>query len=145
LAMERVDHLAIGVSDLDRSVGFYGDMLGFEEFLRFNSKMPGIRRISLMRLREMVIELIELEDPKDFKEDPVMPGFKHLCLLVADFDREYGRLKELGVRVLEGPHVLNEEHLEVERSLVDVDMKKGLARAVFADPDGLPIEILKWL
>jgi len=143
--MERVDHLAITVSDLDRSVGFYGDMLGFEETLRFKSNLPGIRRISFMCLRDAAIELIELEAASMFKDDPAMPGFKHLCLLVGDFDREYRRLMESGVKLLEGRHILNKDQLEVERSVLDVNMEKGLERAVFADPDGLPIEILRWL
>lgn len=141
----KTDHLAITVSDLERSMTFYTGLLGFKETLTFESKLPGIRKISFLRLGETTLELIELEDAKEFRDDPAMPGFKHLCLLVDDFDAEYNRLKNAGVRILEEPHVLNEEHLKVEYSAIEVDMKKGLKRAVFADPDGLPVEILKWL
>lgn len=141
----KIDHFAMIVSDLDRSKEFYGNILGFEEILRFDSKIPGINRISFMRKSEGVLELLEIEDPKEFKDDPAMPGFKHLCVEVDDFDAEYERIKGLGVEVMEDPHVLNEQHLDTAYSKIEVDMKKGLKRAVFADPDGLPLEILKWL
>jgi catechol 2,3-dioxygenase-like lactoylglutathione lyase family enzyme len=141
----KIDHFAMIVSDLDRSKDFYGGILGFEEILRFDSKLPGINRISFMRKSEGVLELLEIEAPKEFKDDPAMPGFKHLCVEVDDFDAEYERIRKLGVEVMEEPHVLNEQHLDTACSRIDIDMKKGLKRAVFADPDGLPLEILKWL
>lgn len=143
--IKRMDHLAVAVSDLEQSLKFYTEILGFEETLRFESKLPGIKRISFVRLGETTLELIEMENSKEFQDDPAMPGFKHLCLEVDDFDAEFDRLKQAGIKVLEEPHVLNEEHLNVGYSAINVDMKKGLKRAVFADPDGLPIEILKWL
>jgi len=145
IMIDKIDHLAIVVSDLEKSMDFYGKALGFEEILRFDSKLPGIKRISFMEKAGGVIELIELDDTKDFVDDPAMPGFKHLCVAVTDFDSDYERMKGMGVKVLEEPHVLNKEHLTTTLSKIDVNMKKGLKRAVFADPDGLPLEIMQWL
>jgi lactoylglutathione lyase len=143
--IDKIDHLAIVVSNLEKSMDFYGEALGFGEILRFDSKLPGIKRISFMDKSGGVIELIELESEKIFVDDPAMPGFKHLCVAVTDFDADYERIKGMGVKVLEEPHVLNSEHLTMTRSEIDVNIKRGLKRAVFADPDGLPLEIMQWL
>ena len=145
IMIDKIDHLAIVVSDLEKSMGFYGEVLGFEEILRFESKLPGIKRISFMDKAGGVLELLELDGTKDFVDDPVMPGFKHLCVAVTDFDSDYERIKGMGVKVLEEPHVLNNEHLTKTSSTIDVNMENGLKRAVFADPDGLPLEIMQWL
>lgn len=143
--IENVDHIAICVSDLERSIAFYRDVLGFEEILRWGTRIPGIKQISLVRKSNGVIELMEIEGAKPLEDDPKMAGFKHLCMEVSDFDEEYERMTGMGVSVLEEPHVLNSDHLVTVFSTMDLDMEKGLKRAVLADPDGVPIEILHWL
>ncbi len=143
--IKNVDHMALYVSDLDRSIAFYKDVLGFEETLRWGTKIPGVRQISFMRRGNSAIELFEIEDAKPLADDPKMAGFKHLCVEVSDFDEEYERMTSMGVRVLEEPQVLTSERLVTKFSTMDIDMEKGLKRAVFADPDGLEIEILHWL
>ena len=139
-----IDHLEVTVSDLDRSVDFYTRLMGFDEVIRFDAQVPGMSRISFLKLGECMIELIEMEETKQGEDDPAVPGFKHLCLAVEDFESEVERLKAAGVEVKEDAHVLTGEHLRTVSSKVDLDMDKGLQRAVFADPDGLAVELLQW-
>jgi catechol 2,3-dioxygenase-like lactoylglutathione lyase family enzyme len=143
--IENVDHLAMYVSDIERSIAFYRDVLGFEETLRWETNIPGVNQISFMKKCDGVIELFEIEGAKPLVDDPEMVGFKHLCVEVSDFDEEFERITGMGVKVLEEPHVLNSENLVTKHSTLELDMERGLKRAVFADPDGLPIEILYWL
>lgn len=143
--IKNVDHLAIYVAELERSIAFYRDVLGFEETIRWETKIPGVKQISFMKCGDAVIELFEIEGAKPLVDDPQMAGFKHLCIEVDDFDKDYERIAGMGVNVLEEPHVLNSENLITKLDTVGLDMEKGLKRAVFADPDGLPIELLYWL
>jgi len=140
-----IDHIAITVTDLERSVDFYTEALGFEEVIRFRSAIPGIATIVFMKLGGCMIEVLGAENPQQFPGVAEnMAGVKHLCLEVTDFEKEVDRLKGIGVKVIEEPHLLTEEQLKIISTAMKVDLKRGLKRAVFADPDGIPIELIQW-
>ncbi|MDH7509171.1 MAG: VOC family protein [Methanomassiliicoccales archaeon] len=141
-----VDHIAITVSDMERSVEFYTKVLGLEEVMRLKSKIPGIKEIVFLSAKNTMLELLAVERPEKFvQEDLRKVGVKHLCFAVKDLEKEVERIKSMGIRMAEERHVLNAEHLEtVSSKLENIDIKRGLERAVFADPDGILIEIAEW-
>ncbi len=140
-----IDHIAVNVVDMERSVDFYTDVLRFEEVIRWRAEIPGISEIVFLRLGDCMLELLEPEEPEEFDGGVEnQAGIKHLCFEVEDFEGEVERLKKRGVPVEEEPHVLTDEHLTTIATAMDFDLEKGLKRAVFLDPDGVPIELLQW-
>ncbi len=140
-----IDHVAITVSDLKRSTEFYSKGLGLKEVMRWKSKIPGIKEIVFLKAENTMLELLAVEKPKAFKqEDVARAGVKHLCFEAKDIEKEIERMKKMGAKVLEDFHMLTEDHLVTVSGTMKADLKKGLKRAVFADPDGIPVELLQW-
>ncbi|MGD0057610.1 MAG: VOC family protein [Methanomassiliicoccales archaeon] len=139
-----IDHIAVTVTDLDKSIEFYTKALGMKEVLRWKSKIPGIREIAFVKTEGGMLELLAVDKPKKARpDDPAEAGVKHLCFAVKDIEKEIERLKKMKVPVTQDFHVLNEDHLQTISGTMRLDLKKGLKRAVFADPDGIPIELLQ--
>lgn len=111
-----IDHVAVHCSDLDRSVAFYRDDFGFDEFSRHARPGGGI---SHMRLGQTVLELTQ-------KQGEPMSGM-HFALEAADMDKALAHLAARGVR-----------QLQPARRLGEPDTTR---RAVYCGPDGEMIEI----
>ncbi|MDD1767910.1 MAG: VOC family protein [Methanomassiliicoccales archaeon] len=142
--IESVDHIAVNVTDLDRSVEFYTKALGMKEVLRWKVKIPGIKEIAFVKTEGGMLELLAVDKPKKARpDDPSAAGVKHLCFAVKNIEKEVERMKKMKVPVIQDFHILNEDHLETVSGTMRLDLKKGLKRAVFADPDGIPIELLQ--
>jgi len=142
--IEKVDHIAVNVTDLDRSVEFYTKALGMKEVLRWKVKIPGIKEIAFVKTEGGMLELLAVDKPKKAgPDDPSEAGVKHLCFAVKDIEKEVERMKKMKIPVIQDFHILNEDHLETVSGTMRLDLKKWLKRAVFADPDGIPIELLQ--
>lgn len=141
-----VDHIAITVSDLEKSVAFYKKVLDLEEVMRLKSKIPAIKEIAFLKSQNTMLELLAVENPKKaMPEEMAVPGVKHLCFSVENLHKEVERIKSLGVKMVEDKHILNAQHLETVFSKIKhASIERGLERAVFADPDGILIEIAEW-
>ncbi len=139
MAVQSVGHTAITVSDLDRSVAFYG-LLGFEdggnrlhlegEFIETLQAIPGaVMDAAVIRLGDYAMELIQYQSPPGYQRQPLrtsdVGGF-HICLMVDSTDDEYARLKAEGVQF---------------KSEV-LDYKGGLRVVYFSDPDGNTLEMI---
>jgi len=114
----RLDHAALSVADLDRSVRFYRDLLGFtvdriiesppEMGLGNVVRLPGCSaRIAHLRHGDSMLELLEYQKPRG---RPVPPdatqadqGFSHACFRSTDTRSDYARLKSHGVEFLGVP------------------------------------------
>ena len=88
----RSSHVGINVSDLDRSIGFYESLLGFQLVSRIVLE-DGLR-IGFLELPEQFqIELVEtgIDEPRGDG------AWNHVCLRVADFDECCQRLQAEGI------------------------------------------------
>ncbi len=125
-----LDHVAIRVTDLDRALGFYRDLLGLEvrDRDRFeNGEVPYVAVVAGGRHIHLV--------PTD--EDEVDVGGEHLCLLVRSSEMETGEEIE---RLLE---TLRAEGIDVEE---DEPYRRYGAygrdwAAYVRDPDGRRVEL----
>jgi catechol 2,3-dioxygenase-like lactoylglutathione lyase family enzyme len=138
-----VHHVGISSSDLDRSVRFYRDVIGFE--VVFESRVQGPRpeidelldlkdvtvRIAMLKTGTGFLEIFEYESPTPRAAEAQRPvhdhGINHITLSVTDIDGEYARLKAAGMVFHGAP------------------MKSRMpVRAVYGrDPDGNAIELLE--
>lgn len=137
-----LDHIAITVSDLDRSVAFYCGLLGMKEVERHRlegegiSTMAGTRGVVLQVVRVATAEtpsvLIDLQQylaPKGKVSDAHLGdvGHSHFGIGVSDLPSAYRELKEKGVEFISEP--------------VSFDLDWGIVRVVFLkDPDGNILE-----
>ena len=146
MTIKRCHHHGFTVSDIDRSVAFYQDVLGLE-LIRVSPRrnLPsydhilGYQDVSLTvaLLRhpadEFLLELMQYENPEG-KVRPLENAFvgaSHLAFDVEDVDAIYQRLTEAGHTAINTP-------VDIEREGVVV------ARAAYAlDPDGISIELFQ--
>jgi len=144
-----VDAIGMTVSDMDRSIAFFSNVLTFtvvsddevagSEFERL-SGVSGLRaRAVRMKLGAEQIELTEYFAPRG-RPIPVDSRsndrwFQHVAIIVSDMDRAYARLRAHRV-----------EHASPEpQRLPDWNPAAGGIRAFyFKDPDGHPLEVLQF-
>jgi len=143
-----VQSVGMTVSDLDRAVAFYRDVLQFEprgerraagaDYAKLVD-LPGAgARIARLALGDEVLELTAFREPRgrEFPGDSRSNDrwFQHVAIIVRDMDAAYARLVEHGVRPasIDGP-----------QRLPDWNRSAGGIRAFyFRDPDGHFLEIL---
>lgn len=138
-----IHHTSRSVSDMDRSLGFYRDLLGLEVVL--DTEMRGEmldREVGLdgahLRLVELstgegeaLLELLQYlaPEPAAASARPCDAGAHHIALRVADIEAAYGHLVESGVRFSWPPQE------------VDAGFFRGHRTAYCFDPDDLIVEL----
>ena len=147
--IESVERVGMTVSNLERSVAFFSNVLTFEKVSDEEvagseyEKLQGVfglrMRIVRMRLGGEEIELTEYLAPRG---QPVPADsrsndrwFQHVAIIVSDMEAAYARLRQHGV-----------EHASPEpQRLPDWNAAAGGIKAFyFKDPDGHPLEILEF-
>lgn len=117
----RIDHVTILVEDLERSVKFYTEKLGFE----IRGETPPERGMKTVFLKsgEACIDLYGMVEGKPFRRErhEHEVGFVHLALKVENFDETYKELLKRGVDFHIGPFY---------------QPRSGRRIAFFKDPDG---------
>lgn len=128
--IRRIDHTTISVSDLDRSVRFYVELLGFSHDHEMWIPESGLR-IVFLRLGDTILELFGVDQVQGTMVSEVneIVGYKHICLLVDSVDEEYHRLRSAGVPFRITPVTI-----------------QGTVRIAFLkDPDGMDVELIEYL
>ena len=144
MAFTKVHHVKYTVGDLDRSLAFYRDLLGFE--VTYEAAREGLASYdTIMNMRDVrlrvgmllhrptafVVGLVEFQNPasitRDLRNNYV--GASSLALQVEDAADEYERLTSAGVPAMSPP-------TEIVR-----DGKVAAIAFYILDPDAIPIEI----
>jgi lactoylglutathione lyase len=120
-----IGHVAIRVRDIDRSLAFYVDQLGFEEMFRLDRD----GRLWIVYLRITDDQFLELfpDGAGERAPEAEAVGLNHVCLAVDDLDAVIARLAATGV-TLSRP-----KKVAVDRN----------AQAWIEDPDGNRIELMQ--
>ena len=139
-------HHGFTVSDVERSLGFYRDVLGLEltrvserrnlpSYDRITGHEDVALKVAILQhpVGEFVLELVEYQNPEGQKRtlDNPFVGSSHLAFEVDDVDAAYAALVDAGYGAINPP-------VDVERDGVVV------ARAMYAlDPDGISVEMFE--
>jgi glyoxylase I family protein len=138
MARGGINHLALTVSNLERSAKFYDKVLGF----------LGYERVEVPEATQQAMKtrLLAWASPNgSFTMRPAKaesvhkmhdrnaPGLNHLALIAesgADVERMHDLLKEMGAQILDAP--------------AEYPYFPGYYAVYFTDPDGLKLEFVYW-
>ena len=128
----RIDHLEVYSKDIDRTVDFYVNTLGFTLWRRTQSTRDDGSNFELacVRLADMMVEIIKA-DPEmlDQPVDQTKMGMRMFALRVDDMAATVADLESKGVEFFQAPR--------------ETAVFEGL-RAEILDPDGIRIELREW-
>lgn len=124
---KRIDHVELTPHDIEKTISFYTDILGFEIKSRETIGMPPLRGIAYLTLGDTMMEFLDVENPESAPPNPWTAGYKAIAIEVDNMDETVAYLKEKGVDIVWGPMNIG-----------------GPIRAEIRDPDGFTIELRQW-
>jgi lactoylglutathione lyase len=104
--INRIDHTALVVKDLDRTIDFYTRILGFHVARRLAFSDRELVILALGEAPAAKIELLRYDatDPSDsVPDDRTRLGLRHLALHVSDVSATYEHLVTSGVKMQADP------------------------------------------
>ncbi|MFV0559603.1 MAG: VOC family protein [Enterococcus sp.] len=122
--LSKIHHVAIIVSDYQKSREFYVDKLGFEVIRENYRKEQGDYKLDL-KLGESELEIFSKPDAPSRPNYPEARGLRHLAFAVESIEDVIEELHTLGI--------------ETEPVRLDTFTDKKMT--FFFDPDGLPLEL----
>lgn len=141
--MKAIRHTGIVVSDLERSLHFYRDLLGLkiqkemDESGKYIDNISALKNVAVKTIKmsaddSSLIELLYYESHprKPINRDICDIGYSHVSFTVENLDDEYRRLKEKGIRFNSPPQYSPDDYAKV---------------AFCRDPDGNFIELVEEL
>jgi catechol 2,3-dioxygenase-like lactoylglutathione lyase family enzyme len=143
-------HFSFTVADIERSIAFYRDLLGFtlvhrqEQANEYTSRLVGYPAAHLMVAQFAVpgqprgisshdLELVEYVHPRGTRGDANInnPGAAHLAMCVDDIQARYERLRAAGVHFVSPPNAIT------------AGVNAGGFTCYFHDPDQIVLEMVQ--
>ncbi len=122
------DHGAFQVSDLERSIEFYTEKLGFRLLFRSEAEEYG-ERGAFLDWNGARLELLQSIRQEFHPKKPEKPFCPHLCFEAEDMDEVIKMLEENDIPILDGPN----------------EMPGSERWIYFTDPDQNVLEYIVWL
>ncbi len=143
MAIKLFHHTAISVTDLDRSIHFYRDLLGMTlEWRIDHRKNEALEKVLALKNVDVSyamlsgwggrVEIFQYHSPEGQPFPPDKPvcdgGITHFGFQVEDIDGHYEKLLGQGVRFNTAPQVI----------------RPGVKATYFHDPDGITLELVQY-
>lgn len=118
-------HIAIISADIEKSIAFYTDVLGFEKIHSTYRRERNSWKVDLHHPSHITLELFTFENAPERPSRPEAIGLRHLAFSVLNIDDAVQKIISKGISV----------------ESIRTDTITGKRFTFFADPDDLPIEI----
>ncbi len=125
--LKSVHHIAIICSDYEKSKRFYTEVLGCEILAENYRSERSSYKLDLILNGVYCIELFSFPDPPERVSGPEASGLRHVAFLVDNIEKA---MEELALK-------------SVVCEPIRIDEFTGKRFTFFADPDGLPIELVE--
>ena len=127
ILFKRIDHTEIVPSNVEKTVDFYQEILGFTLKNRVTVDAPPMKEVIYLELGDTMIEVISAENPSPKSGEAWQVGYRAIALEVSDMQEAVEYLQGKGVAMSREP----------------VDLGTSI-RGEIQDPDGLTIELRQW-
>jgi len=124
---KEIEHIEIITPNLEESIKFYTEIIGFEIINRKKIGVRGVSEIAHLSLNNSRLELIEMGIAAPVQNQPHV-GYRMMALLVDDMEKAIKHLKTNDVKIVIEPRGMSVED-------------RGGFRGVFQDNNGVKIEI----
>ena len=125
MKLKSVHHIAIIVSDIEKTREFYINKLGFEVIRENYRKERDDWKLDLRVDEHTELEIFAEKNPPKRVNRPEACGLRHLAFRVESVEETVKELAEMGI----------------ECEPIRTDSFTGEKMTFFLDPDGLPLEI----
>ncbi|MBE5912329.1 SMU1112c/YaeR family gloxylase I-like metalloprotein [Pseudobutyrivibrio sp.] len=125
MILSTIHHIAIIVSDYDKSKDFYVNKLGFEVIRENYRPEKEDWKLDLKIDSNTELEIFAPKNPPKRPSYPEACGLRHLAFKVEEIEAAVQQLKEL----------------EIECEPIRTDEFTNKKMTFFFDPDGLPLEL----
>ena len=146
MAITAIGHIGICVSDLERSLRFWRDGMGFEVLREFEFRGSLWRRVleldelelrtRIIRRDHMTLELLHFTKPAAVGPAGRRPmnqlGFTHVAVWVSDLEAAARRVQEYGGAIVESTYTTF-DHPKLQGKWV-----------IGTDPDGIRVELIRY-
>lgn len=126
--LQRIHHVAVICSNYETSKRFYVELLGLKIIHESYREERKSYKLDLQIGDDGQIELFSFPDPPERVNRPEARGLRHLAFAVADMAQSVEELESKGISV----------------EPVRIDPITGNKFTFFADPDGLPLELVEY-
>ena len=127
LKLNQIHHVAIICADYEKSKHFYTDVLGLKIIREVYRKERLSYKLDLEVGNQYQIELFSFPNPPERTSHPEACGLRHLAFEVDEIIQAVDYIKQKGISV----------------EPIRIDEFTGKRFTFFADPDGLPIELVE--
>jgi catechol 2,3-dioxygenase-like lactoylglutathione lyase family enzyme len=116
--MKGIRHIGIVVSDLEKALHFYGDILGFKvkrdmiESGEYIDNLSALKEVQVRTVKmaaddDNLIEFLYYQsNPRSLKEKDICDiGYSHIAFIVENLDEEYRRLKAKNIKFNSPPQI----------------------------------------
>lgn len=124
MIVENLHHVAIIVSDYEKSRDFYVNKLGFEVIREERRAAQNDIKLEV-KLNNCMLEIFGKQNPGPNPGKPTQCGVWHLCFHAPELEKTIAELNAKGIPT--DPIMINTSN--------------GKRIAFFYDPDGLPLEL----
>ncbi len=125
--LKKIHHIAIICSDYERSKYFYTKVLGFKVLREVYRQERKSYKLDLALNDDYIIELFSFPDPPKRASRPESTGLRHLAFTVDDLDAA----------------IIYFQGMQIPSETIRIDEFTGRRFTFIADPDGLPIELVR--
>jgi glyoxylase I family protein len=127
LKLNRVHHIAIICTDYEKSKRFYTELLGLTILREVYREQRDSYKLDLEIAGQYQVELFSFPNPALRSSRPEAAGLRHLAFEVDDIEEAIKPVEAYGIVV----------------EPIRIDEFTGKRYTFFADPDGLPIELVE--